>query len=175
LLLAQVKNQLSFLPPPDPMRPTLSTEQQAAEEKRKRLVNLLAEIEKRINSENARPKKRYVSPSTQEKPYAIYYESLKRAIEDRGTENFPETGGKKLYGELTMIVHVNHDGHLLKTEIVESSGDKNLDRRAEAIARSAGPFGPFTSAMRASADQIVVVSRFKFTRDATLETRLGAQ
>ncbi len=175
LLLAQVKNQLAALPPPDPQRPVVSSEQQAAEEKRKRLVNLLAEIERRINTENARPKKRYISPSTQEKPYAIYYESLKRAIEDKGTENFPEIGGKKLYGELTMIVHVNHDGQLLKTEIIESSGNKSLDRRAEVIARSAGPFGAFTPAMRTGADQIVVVSRFKFTRDETLETRLSAQ
>ena len=45
-----------------------------------------------------------------------------------------------------------------------------LDRRAEAIARAAGPFGHFGPAMRAKADQIAVVSRFKFTREQTLET-----
>ena len=41
-------------------------------------------------------------------------------------------------------------------------------KRALAIAKSAGPFGPFSEAMRRKADQIVVVSRFKFTRDETL-------
>jgi periplasmic protein TonB len=125
--------------------------------------------------ENARPKKRYISPSTREEVYAIYYDSLRRAIEDKGTENFPEVSGKKLYGELTMIVTVNFDGHILKTEIVESSGNKTLDRRAEAIARAAGPFGAFNVGMRRKADQILVVSRFKFTRDETLETRLTGQ
>jgi protein TonB len=125
--------------------------------------------------ENARPKKRYISPATREEVYAIYYDSLRRAIEDKGTENFPEVSGKKLYGELTMIVHVNHDGSVLKTEIVESSGNRALDRRAEVIARSAAPFGVFSDAMRRKADQILVVSRFKFTRDETLETRLTAQ
>jgi protein TonB len=40
------------------------------------------------------------------------------------------------------------------------------------IARNAGPFGRFSDAMRHKADQIVVVSRFKFTRDETLETKL---
>jgi periplasmic protein TonB len=175
LMLAQVKNQLAALPPPLPNRPGATPEQQAAEEKRRRLIKLLAEIERRINMENARPKKRYISPATREEVYAIYYDGLRRAIEEKGTENFPEVAGRKLYGELTMIVHVNFDGKILKTEIVESSGNKSLDRRAEAIARSAGPFGVFNEAMRRKADQILVVSRFKFTRDETLETRLTSQ
>ena len=175
LLLAQVKNQLAALPPPDPKRPALTAEQQANEEKRKRLIKALAEIERRINTESAKPKKRYISPATREEVYAMYYDNLRHRIEDKGTENFPEAGGKKLYGELTMIVHVNHDGQILKTEIVETSGNRNLDRRAEVIARHAAPFGEFNAAMRAKADQILVVSRFKFTRDETLETRLTAQ
>ena len=175
LLLAQVKNQLAALPPPDPKRPALTAEQQANEEKRKRLIKALAEIERRINTESAKPKKRYISPATREEVYAMYYDNLRHRIEDKGTENFPEAGGKKLYGELTMIVHVNFDGQILKTEIVETSGNRNLDRRAEVIARHAAPFGEFNAAMRAKADQILVVSRFKFTRDETLETRLTSQ
>lgn len=172
LLLTQVKNQLAALPPPDPMRPSTSQEQSEREQKRRQLSKLLAEIERRINKENARPKKRYISPATREAVYAVYYDHLRRAIEDKGTQNFPELGGKKLYGELTMIVTVNFDGRILKTEIAQSSGNRTLDRRAEAIARNAAPFGPFNDAMRRQADQILVVSRFKFTRDETLETRL---
>ena len=175
LLLAQIKTQLAALPPPDPKQPIASTEQAEREEKRRQLIKLLAEIERRINQENARPKKRYISPATREEVYAVYYDHLRRAIEDKGTENFPEAAGKKLYGELTMIVTVNFDGRVLNIEIVESSGNRTLDRRAEAIARSAAPFGNFNAAMRRQADQIAVVSRFKFTRDETLETRLTSQ
>jgi len=54
---------------------------------------------------------------------------------------------------------------------VQTSGIPALDRRATEIARSAGPFGAFSESMRRKAEQIVVVSRFKFTRDDTLETR----
>ena len=43
------------------------------------------------------------------------------------------------------------------------------------IASSAGPFGQFNREMRRRADLIAVVSRFKFTRDDTLETRLSAK
>ncbi|MFZ1608040.1 MAG: energy transducer TonB, partial [Rhodoferax sp.] len=42
-----------------------------------------------------------------------------------------------------------------------------------AIAKSAGPFGNFSPAMRRQADQILVVSRFKFTRDETLEAAVS--
>lgn len=173
LLLAQVKNQLASMPPPDPRNSANKAEQNEREEKRKQLVKLLAEIERRINLENARPKKRYISPATREAVYAVYYDTLRRAIEDKGTENFPTVAGKKLYGELTMVVTVNYDGQVLDTEVVQSSGNPALDRRAMVIAKSAGPFGPFNKAMRQQADQILVVSRFKFTRDETLEANIS--
>ncbi len=172
LMLAQIKKALAAMPPADPKEVRTNPEAAAREEKRRHLMKLLAEIEKRINEENARPKKRYISPSTREEVYAVYYDTLRRKIEDRGTHNFPELAGRKLYGELTMIVTVNHDGRVLETEVVETSGNNVLDRRAASIARAAGPFGRFNDAMRRRADQIVVVSRFKFTRDDTLETKL---
>jgi protein TonB len=174
MLLAQVKKQLAALPVPDPKQPSRTRDQIEQEEKRRQLLKQLAEIERRISKDNTRPRKRYISPATRDEVYALYYDQLRRAIEDKGTENFPQVGGKKLYGELTMVVTVNHDGHLVSTEVAEGSGNRLLDRRAEAIARNAAPFGRFTKAMRIQADQIVVVSRFKFTRDETLETRMTA-
>ena len=172
LLLSEIKKQLAAMPPPDPRVANATPEQAEREQKRRQLIDLLAEIELRINLENARPKKRYISPATSEVAYAVYYDNLRHAIEDKGTTNFPQVNGTKLYGELTMVVTVNFDGQILATEIVKSSGNRQLDRRAEAIVRSAGPFGKFNEAMRRSAEQIKVVSRFKFTRDDTLETKL---
>lgn len=175
VLLAQINNMLAALPPPDPRQANTQPEAQAQEEKRRQLLKHLAEIERRIQLENARPKRRVVSPATREEVYAIYYDALRRKVEDKGTQNFPELNGKKLYGELVMIVTVDHFGRILATEIAQSSGNRTLDRRAEAIARSAAPFGPFSEAMRRKADQILVVSRFRFTHEATLETNVSAQ
>lgn len=172
MMVSEIRKQLAAMPLPDPQAATQSAESAAQEEKRRQLLKLLAEIERRINEQNSRPKKRYISPATREATYAIYYDSLRRKIEDRGTQNFPEAAGNKLYGELTMIVTVNHDGNVLDTQIIETSGNLTLDRRAQSIAKSAGPFGKFSDDMRRTADQIVVVSRFKFTRDETLETKL---
>jgi protein TonB len=173
-LLAQIRRELALLPAPDPQRDQGNPEEQAQEERRRQLVQLLAEIEKRINEENARPKKRYISPSTREEVYAMYYDRLRRKIEDRGTRNFPENQGRKLYGELTMNVTVDAEGRVIDTEIVLPSKSRVLDRRAVAIVRAAAPFGPFSVAMRKRADQLVITSRFKFTREDGLETTLSA-
>ena len=171
-LLAQLRKEIASLPAPDPRKPSKNAEQAAQEERRRQLVKKLAEIEKRINEENARPKKRYISPATREEVYAVYYDQLRRKVEDKGTQNFPEQSGKKLYGELIMVITVNHDGRVLDTEVVQGSGNRLLDRRAEAIARAAGPFGHFGPAIRARADQLAMVSRFKFTHEQTLETEV---
>ena len=172
VMLTQLRKQLSSIPQFDPREQSQQQDREQQEQKRKQLIKLLAEIEKRINEENARPKKRYISPATREEVYAVYYDGLRRKVEDKGTENFPEHKGKKLYGELVMVLTVNHDGRVLDTEIVQGSGIPQLDTRAQAIARAAGPFGHFGPAMRAKADQIAVVSRFKFTREQTLETNV---
>jgi len=175
LLLAQIKQQLANMPVPDPRAKGNPSETAAREEQRRQLVELLAEIERRVNEENARPKKRYISPATREAAYAAYVDALLCYNDVGSTENFPESAGKKLYGELTMMVTVNHDGTILATDIVEGSGDRTLDRRAQAIVRSIGSFGKFTDAMRRQTDQIVLPSRFKFTRDETLETQLSSR
>ena len=174
LLLLNVKRLLASLPPSEPQQQALTPEQALREQKQKHLVKLLAEIERRINLENARPKKRYISPATREAVYAVYYDHLRRSIEDRGTLNFPQANGQKLYGELTMVVTINHRGEVMATEVVQSSGNLALDQRARAIASSAGPFGKFSHAMRLQADEIAVVSRFNFTREDTLKTKVSA-
>ena len=171
-LLAQIRREIAALPPPDPKREGGAPQERDQEERRRQLLRLLAEIEKRVNEENARPKKRYISPATREEVYALYYDSLRRRIEDRGTRNFPEVNGRKLYGELTMNVTVDAAGRVVDAEIVVSSRNKRLDQQAVAIVRAASPFGAFSAAMRTQADQIVVTSRFRFTREDGLETTM---
>ena len=170
-LLAIVRRELALLPPSDPLREQ-GTPEEREQEDRRQLVEMLAEIEKRINEENARPKKRYISPATREEVYALYYDKLRRKIEDRGTRNFPENQGKKLYGELTMVITVDSEGRVLDTEVVRGSGNKVLDRRAVAIVHAAAPYGRFTTAMKRQADQLAIPSRFRFTREESLEATL---
>jgi len=174
-LLAQLRREVAALPPPDPRRSGGTPEEQAQDERRRQLLTMLAEIEKRINEDNAGPRKRYISPATREAVYALYYDALRRRIEELGTRRFPEHQGRKLYGELVMNLTVDATGQVVETEIVRPSDSRLLDQQAVAIVHAAAPFGPFSNAMRAQADQIVITSRFRFTREDGLETTAVAR
>ena len=173
-LLTQLRQRLTALHEFVPREAAQQQAREQQEQQRTQLPQQLAALENRINDENARPKKRHISPATKEAAYAVYYDALRHRVEEKGTENFPEVGGRKLYGDLIMVLTINHDGRVLETEIVQSSGQQDLDRRAQAIAYASGPFGSFTPAMRAQADQIVVVARFSFTRDQVLQANVQA-
>ena len=168
MLLAQLKRELVAMGQPDQQPGAGSAKAPADEERRRQLLALLAQIEKRIQDENTRPRRRFVSPAAREGVHAIYYDTLRRRIEDLGTRNFPEANGQKLYGELTMLVAVDVDGRVAQAEIIESSRNRTLDRRALSIVKAASPYGPFTAPMRAQFDQLVFISRFRFTRDEGL-------
>ncbi len=173
-LLVEARRELAKLPPPDPQEEAASPEGRALAERRRQLLALMAEIERRVNQDNSGPRQRFVSPATQEVVYARYYDALRRRIEARGTADFPTQQGRRLYGQLTMTLSVNAEGRLLGTEIVQPSGNSLLDRRAVAIVRAAGPFGVFNKEMRQEAEILVISARFSFDRDKGLHTALEA-
>ena len=73
-----------------------------------------------------------------------------------------------------MNVTVDAEGRVIETEVVRASSSKVLDRRAVAIVKAAAPFGRFSPAMRRKADELVITSRFRFTREDGLEATLSA-
>ncbi|NDC61998.1 MAG: TonB family protein [Betaproteobacteria bacterium] len=169
-LLAQTKHMLAAL-----NNKTATQSDPALERQRQQLLKMLAQIEKRMQEENARPRKRYVSPSTQEVSYALYYDQLRQKIEARGTLYFPEVQGQKLYGSLIMVITIDASGQVVSEEIVQSSGNPVLDMQAKAIAHASGPFGPFSDEMRRQMDQLALVTRFSFDRSNTLQTTLQSE
>lgn len=169
-LLTQVKNELSALPPPQPRDKADTPQKRDEEDRRRQLTKLLAEIERRIREENARPKKRYLSPATLKSADALYYSAFRTRVERAGTEHFPTgNGGQKLYGEMVMFVSLDRQGRVVDTEVQRSSGNKLLDKRAVAIVTQAGPYGLVPPEVSAGRDLLVISSRFRFTRDAGME------
>ena len=94
VLLQQKKQEVLAHEAARSCRQATKAEIAAFEEKRRQQLKLIAEIERRVSEENARPRRRYITPSTREEVFAIYYDGLRRKIEDRGTTNFPEAGGQ---------------------------------------------------------------------------------
>ena len=147
----------------------------------KAIARMSAEITQRISDENKRPKKTFISPSTQEVGYAMYYKAMQKRVEEVGTLNFPQQNGSKLYGELVVYIPVFQDGSLYDKEggprIERSSGNAALDKAALAIVRRAAPFGKFPANMRSSDkdDLWIVITRFKFTREEKLQAELRGE
>lgn len=168
VLLAQVRDQLSALENSAESSADSSKAMQQ-EERQRRLVQQIAALEKDVATENARPRKRFFSPTTREAVFAAYFTELRRAIEKQGTLDFPQRDGEKIFGELTMAITVDAAGRVVVTSLVRSSGDAVLDHHAENIVRRAAPYGAFSAAIRATADQLVFVARFRFvqTEDRT--------
>lgn len=171
-LLSSLRRDLARLPPPDAEQELATPEGRDLAERRRLLLQQMAELERRVNEHNAPPRQRYISPATTEVVYARYYDSMRRRIEARGTADFPSLGGRKLYGDLTMNISVDARGQVVGTEIVVPSGTPALDRRAVAIVRAAAPFGPFSKAMRTEAEVLVMSARFNFDRDHGVSAEL---
>jgi periplasmic protein TonB len=176
VLVAQKRKELMAMKPPDPSVAS-KAEIAAFERKRRYQLNILGEIERRVQEENARPHKRYITPSTREEAFAIYYDVLRRKIEDKGTRNFPVMNGKPLHGELVMQVTVNFDGQIAETIVERSSGIPVLDRRAQQIAQNAGPFGQVPShvqmkLLRTGFNRLAFIQTFTFAADGGLTTKL---
>jgi protein TonB len=171
-LLTQLKQELSALTQDPAGETTQAPERQARQERQRQLTRELAQIEQKVQTTQGGPRKRFISPATREAVYALYYDKLRRTIETRGTLNFPQVGGQKLYGQLTMAITVDARGRLVQTDVARTSGQPLLDQRAVAIVRSAAPFEVFSANMRRQADQIVVVTRFQFSKEGTLDMRM---
>ncbi|HEX5312087.1 energy transducer TonB [Aquabacterium sp.] len=166
-MLAQLKKELSALPPPDPRQKAETQQAQAEEERRRQLTKLIGEIDKRINDQNSRPKKRYLSPATLKSVDALYYNQFRTVVERAGTTHFPtDNRGQKLYGELVMEVWINQMGQILDAIVTVPSRNPTLDKRAQAIVKNSGPFPPVPTDVMAGKDVLLISSRFKFTREA---------
>jgi protein TonB len=144
----------------------------------KAIARTAAEITQRIEDENKRPRKTFITPSTQEVGYAMYYKAMQRRVEEIGTLNFPQHNGRKLYGELVIYIPIFQDGSIYQKDggarVEKSSGNPELDKAALAIVRRAAPFGRFPPNMLSSDkdDLWVIITRFKFTREEKMEADL---
>ena len=144
----------------------------------KAIARMSAEISQTIEDQNKRPRKTFITPSTQEVGYAMYYKTMQKRVEEIGTLNFPQQNGRKMYGELVVYIPIFQDGTIYMKDggarVEKSSGNPALDAAALAIVRRAAPFGRFPPNMLSSDkdDLWVIITRFKFTREEKMEANL---
>lgn len=182
-LLSQTKKSLYTTAPVNEKKDRPDPAKSGADlvESSKAIARTAAEITQRIEDENKRPRKTFITPSTREVGYAMYYKEMQKRVEEIGTLNFPQRNGKKMYGELVVYIPIFQDGSIYQKDggvrVEKSSGNPDLDRAALAIVRRAAPFGRFPAKMLSSDkdDLWVIITRFNFTREEKLEAELRGQ
>jgi len=107
------------------------------------MARLQAEIARKQEIYAKRPKKKFISASTQAYEYASYMRAWVEKVERIGNLNFPEEARRQgLSGRLIMTVSVARDGSVKGVLIQRSSGRKILDDAAVRVVQLASPFQP---------------------------------
>lgn len=107
------------------------------------MARLAAEIHLQSERYAKRPKRKFVSASTQEWAYATYLRAWVDRVERVGNLNYPdEARRRQLAGTLVISVAIRRDGSVERAEIIQSSGIRLLDDAALRIARLAEPYPP---------------------------------
>ena len=127
------------------------------------IASLNAKVERNLVAKAERPKRKFISASTQEYKYAAYMEAWRAKVERVGNLNYPEQARKrKLTGALVLAVALNPDGSINDIIVRRSSGHKVLDDSAIRIVRLAAPFSPFPDAILKETDILHITRTWQF-------------
>jgi protein TonB len=133
------------------------------------MARLQAEIARKQELYAKRPKRKFISASTQEYEYASYMRAWVEKVERIGNLNYPEEARRQgLSGRLIMTVSVGRDGSVKGVVLQRSSGFKLLDDAARRVVQLASPFPPLP---RTSEDiDILEVTRTWDYRNGSVES-----
>lgn len=137
------------------------------------IAQMTAELNQKNQQYAQRPKKLQLTASTAEHFAAGYMGKWVERIERIGNLNIPNEA-RNLSGYLIMEVELNHDGQLIETKILKSSGKSILDATAQRIVFLSTPYDTFPPKLRAEADRIEIIRTWEFNA-AGLTTRFSDQ
>lgn len=166
-LLAQARESASRVPaeaphPPPSEQPATQPSGRDLADASLAMMRLEAEIERRIQEYQKRPRKKFIGASAAEYRFAQYEEDWRNKVERLGTLNYPPEARGKLYGNLRLTVTIRPDGHVESIELDRSSGLKVLDAAAFKIVRMASPYAAFPPNIRRDTDLLVITRTWFF-------------
>lgn len=126
---------------PSPPKPLPSSRELI--ERSLEMARLAAELERQTAAYAKRPKRKFVSASTQEYEFASYMRAWVARVERIGNLNYPDDARRRnLLGQLVLTVAIRRDGTVESIDIVQPSGYPVLDEAATRTVRLAEPFAP---------------------------------
>lgn len=119
------------------------------------MARLAAEVHLNSQRYAKRPKRKFVSASTQEYAYADYLRRWVDRAERIGNLNYPEAARQRgLSGQVVMSIGIRRNGSVESAQVLVSSGKPILDQAAMRIAKLAQPYPPLPK----TADEIDVLN-----------------
>ncbi len=135
------------------------------------IARMEAEIARRVDDYNKRPRRKEITARTVEVSYAMYFKQWTEKIERVGSLNYPSAAKGRPY-TLLITVSVKEDGDVEKVEIDRPSGNKEVDQHARRIIDLAKPFGRFSPQMREEYQVFDIVTTWTFTPAGALSADL---
>ena len=134
-------------------------------------MKLQAQIDKRHEEYQKRPRKQFIGANASEYRFAQYEEDWRNKVERVGTLNYPAEARGKLYGNLRLEVTIRPDGTVESVRLDRSSGLKVLDEAAFRIVRMAAPYGEFPADIRRDTDLLVITRTWFFGQEGAIWTK----
>jgi len=132
------------------------------------MARLAAEIHLNSQRYAKRPKRKFVSASTQEYAWAGYLRSWVDRAERVGNLNYPDEARRRgLEGTVVINIGVRRNGSVERADIVQSSGVALLADAALRIARLAEPYPPLPKTVE-DPDILNVVRTWRFLAEGSL-------
>ena len=134
-------------------------------------MKLQAQIDKRHEEYQKRPRKQFIGANASEYRFAQYEEDWRSKVERVGTLNYPAEARGKIYGNLRLEVTIRPNGTVESVKLERSSGLKVLDEAAFRIVRMAAPYGEFPADIRRDTDLLVITRTWFFGQGDAIWTR----
>ena len=117
-----------------------------------------------------RPRRKFITASTQEHLYAAYMRSWVAKVERVGNMNYPEQARRQgLDGSLVLSVDVLPDGAIERVQVLRSSGHDMLDEAAVRIVRLSAPFASLPPDILAETDILTITRTWQFSARGGLD------
>ena len=128
------------------------------------IASLKAKLERQKQELAKQPRiRRLTSVSTKSSYDAEYLHNWTQKVEAIGNENFPQAAiSEGIFGQLRVSVLISPEGHVEKTEILQSSGYSILDDAAIQIVKLSSPFARFPPEIRKNADKLEIIRTWRF-------------
>lgn len=134
-------------------------------------MKLQAQIDKRHEEYQKRPRKQFIGANASEYRFAQYEEDWRNKVERVGTLNYPAEARGKIYGNLRLEVTIRPDGSVESVRLERSSGLKVLDDAAFRIVRMAAPYGEFPPDIRKDTDLLIITRTWFFGQGDAVWTK----